>query len=220
MPIDLDDADLEFERMSQGIDVQAALAYAQHRAAIVGLPMVRMVHLSAVGELAGRYADVHFIDIDTIHRRYLRQACTAAGYLHETLLQGSTFEDVVEVVDEGVARIVSAVTPDIRLPFPERMEFLANRVGLAESCAQLVKLADLAHECQLRIQGVEVDQAAAKDWLTEASLTLASLHKINDSRLKSRVTALKESVRGLETRLKAIREREKENVATIRRART
>lgn len=216
MPIDLDDAELEFERMSQGIDVQAALAYAQHRATVIGLPMSRMIHLSAVGELAGKYADVHFIGFDTLHRSYLRQACTAAGYLHETLLQGSSFEDIVEVVDEGVARLVSAVTPDIRLPFPERVEFLANRVGLAEASAQLVKLADLAHECQVRIEAVEADQAAAKDWLSEAATTLSSLHKINDSKLKSRVVALKESVRSLELRLKTIKLREKENASAIR----
>jgi hypothetical protein len=214
--LDLDDNEIEFERLSQGLDVQAALAYAQHRATVLGLQSSKLLHLSVVGELAGKYVDVYYIDYDTLHRRYLRQACQSAGYLHETLLQGSTFEDLVTVVDESVAKLVSAVTPDVRLPHPERVQIFSNRIGLSEAAAQIVKLADLFHECCYRLEQVEVDQQAAKDFLTESSVTLSSLHKVHGSNLAGRITLLKEQMRELELRLKAIRTREKTDAVAFR----
>lgn len=209
MSLDLDEAELEFDRLSAGLDVQAALAFSQNRAAVLGLPLRRLIHLSTVGELAARYADVFFVDLDTIHRKYVRQACQAAGYAHETLAQGTTFEELTGVVDEAVARLVSAVTPDVRLPHPERVFALSNRVGLAEAGAQLVKFADLVSESQIQVEQVDSNPAGARDWVAEALAVLGCLKRITDSHLRSRVVELKTTVHALERRLRDLKQQEK-----------
>jgi hypothetical protein len=71
--------------------------------------------------------------------------CRAAGLLHETLLAGKDFEDLIDASDEAVAKLVADITPDVRLRRPKRCEVYANRVGLAPVPAQLVVLADLQH---------------------------------------------------------------------------
>ncbi|NIN63607.1 MAG: hypothetical protein GTO63_02595, partial [Anaerolineae bacterium] len=60
---------------------------------------------------------------------------------------GGNYEDLIYVADETVARLVSALTGDRRIPKPKRMDLLANQIGLGGAPAQIIKLADLQHDC-------------------------------------------------------------------------
>ena len=106
----------------------------------------KLSHLHAVSELAQRYADLFYNEADFNAQRYYKTCCRLAGLLHEAMEWGGAFEQVVEVADETVARMVADITPDRRIPRPKRRRLYFNQLGLAHPPAQLVKFADLQHE--------------------------------------------------------------------------
>jgi hypothetical protein len=108
----------------------------------------KLSHLHAVSELSGRYADLFYNEVDFNAQRYYKTCCKLAGLLHESMEWGGVFEQIVEVADETVARMVADLTPDRRTPRPKRRRLYFNQVGLARPPAQLVKFADMQHEAQ------------------------------------------------------------------------
>jgi hypothetical protein len=135
----------EYDRLGSSLDRQKILAFAQHRAVMHGDQPGKASHVAAVGELAKRYVQLLCPDTDALERRYRAKVCEAAGFLHESLLQACSFELVVNIADEAVARIVAAMTPDWREPQPKRLILLTNQIGLASDDTQLVVLADIRH---------------------------------------------------------------------------
>jgi hypothetical protein len=106
----------------------------------------KLSHLHAVSELSGRYADTFYNEVDFNAQRYYKTCCKLAGLLHESMEWGGIFEQIVEVADETVARMVADLTPDRRIPRPKRRRLYFNQIGLSRPPAQLVKFADLQHE--------------------------------------------------------------------------
>lgn len=201
------DHDVEYDRLSSGLDLQAALAFAQHRSTLLGQPAVKLVHLSAVGVLAAKYAAVYYRDEGFLEQRYHSRVCEAAGYLHEVGLLGCVFEDLVAVADEAVAKVVAGLTPDGRLPFPDRVQRYANQVGLGAAPVQLVKLADLRHDCKQQFELSQSRPADVRDWLEEAREVLACLHKLSGTPLASRIASVKAEVLALDRQTKDHRRR-------------
>lgn len=202
-----DEIDVEYDRLTSGLDRQAVLAFAQHRSTLFGCNPVKLVHLNAVGELAFRYADVFFLDIDLREKKYFKQLCEAAGFLHEVMLQGCGFEDIIDLADEAVAKTVAQITPDMRCPGPKRNQLLSNQIGLASHAAQLVKLADLRHDCLVYSKLTETEPAKVRVWLNEATAVLGSFNKLRQTPLEKRLLGLKQDVAKLDNLTKAHRRR-------------
>ena len=169
--------------------------------------VTQAVHLYAVGELAAHYASLTSDSIPDFPQRYRISVCRVAGYAHQLMESGCSFEDVVQIADEAVARIVAAVTPDVRYPEPRRMELFANQVGLAPVDAQLVKFADIGH--QLQAPGIAAcvaafDALTAANWFNYHDRLLLSLHHVRGhdklktvwSRFRSDLRALMENRSG------------------------
>ena len=204
---DLDDREFEYDRLATSLDRRAILAFAQQCSIRNMCSMDNLKHLSAVGELAARYADSLEDDIDLMEQRYRRQVCEAAGYLHEAMLQGCRFEDIIRLADEAVARTVSSITPDIRSPAPVRTCDAANRVGNGDVMAQIVKLADLRHECGRKEAMAETEPGKVREWLHEAVVIVGSFHKLTHTPLAARVGALKRALEALDVKTRAHRRR-------------
>jgi hypothetical protein len=205
--LDRDDQETEYDRLHMTLDREAVIAFAQHRCTLLGHAPDKLIHLAAVADLAQRYAAILYKDADFTEQRYRAQVCAAAGFLHEAMLHGCDFERLVEVADEAVARVVAAVTPDVRQPVPRRVQLLANQVGLAGGDAQLVKLADLRHDCTCYAHLTESDPGRVRDWLEEAREILTCLHQLTGTTLSSRIDAVREEVGKLDRATRAHRRR-------------
>lgn len=180
--------EVEYERLcdsltGKGSDELALRLHAAHMQIGGGS---KLIHLHAVSELAAQYADLYFTEHDFNAHRYWTLSCRLCGLLHESMEWGGTFEDVTSVADETVARMVAALTADRRLPRPKRLELLANQVGLAAPATQLVKLADLQHDC-FHLTGLNLLKESdaqlniLADWLDEARLLLRAMARIRES---------------------------------------
>lgn len=145
----------------------------------------KLIHLHAVSELAAQYAVQFYNEQDFNAQRYWGLSCRLTGLLHEAMEWGGTFEDVTSVADETVARMVASLTADRRLPRPKRLELLANQVGLSSPGVQLIKLADMQHDC-FHMLGMNLLKsndgmlALIEDWLDEARLVVRSMGKIRE----------------------------------------
>ena len=96
----------------------------------------KVSHVYAVSAaLAVKYAQICFLDLPKLEKRYTETVCPAAGLLHETMLNGKDFEAVSEEADEAVARLVAAVTPDARAARPKRYQLFGNAIGLANKAS-------------------------------------------------------------------------------------
>lgn len=200
-----DDQVIEYERLYSSLDRQSIIAFAQHKAATVGYQVGRSVHLMAVGSLAAKYVNVLYPDSDIVEKRYRHRTCEAAGFLHETMLQACTFEDIVTLADEAVARMVAAMTPDIREPAPKRIRLLANQIGLADRDAQVVMLADIRHDYDRYLKIAESDLESSLAWCGDAMSLLSHLRKLNETPLHSRVKLLRDDLLAMDRRLKILR---------------
>lgn len=190
------------DRLAAGLDRQAILAFAQHRALAAGEPVSGLVHVTAVGELAARYADAFYADRgEWLEGRYRRRVCESAGFLHEVMNQGCDFESVTGVADEAVARVVAAVTADCRVTLPRRLLLLANQVGLADVDAQIVKLADLRHTGRT-LAGGPADDPRLRAWIAETTVLLGSFVRLKNTPLASRLGSLRAELHGLESSLR------------------
>jgi hypothetical protein len=140
----------------------------------------KLVHLSAVGALAAQHADAWFVEDEWNAQRYWKLACRLAGQLHEAMEWGVDFETIVSVADVSVARMTAALTPDPRVVRYHRCRLAANALGLAGIPTQLVKLADLQHDCFL-LAGMDDERFTPPvvervvDWLDEANEALRSM---------------------------------------------
>ncbi len=148
----------------------------------------KLIHLHAVSELAAQHANNFYVEHDFNAQRYWTTSCRLAGLLHESMDWGGNYEDLIYVADETVARLVSALTGDRRIPKPKRMDLLANQIGLGGAPAQIIKLADLQHDC-FHLLGLPLgrpDEMLLElmgEWLDDARLILRSMVKIQESPL-------------------------------------
>ncbi len=189
--MDTDELDLDFDKLRSSLDIQAIAAFAHNRCALAGGSPNRVSHLSEVGDDAYIYAGAIYTAVGLAELKYCRHVCQAAGLLHECMLQGCTFEDLVSVADEAVARLVATITPDIRMPRPKRLMTLANQIGLAPLTAAAVKLADLRHDMSLLGLDGDISRDSVKEWIEEAQTLSDSLHKLRTTPLKGRLIELK-----------------------------
>lgn len=198
----------ESKRLASLLSVSRAVRFAQNCCRRAELPPTRYTHLSAVSELAGLYAHRYYKDGDYVHMVHTRRALEAAGALHEVLQQSCSFDDLVAVADERVARLVANVTPDCRAPLPDRRKWLANQVGHGDAAVQILALVDTRHECVMHCEALRRNstpavaasaQDAAASWLETAKLVVASLHKLHASPLTKRCNALKTELAKLNT---------------------
>jgi hypothetical protein len=189
--MDADELNLDFDKLRSSLDIQAIAAFAHNRCALSGGSSNRVNHLSEVGDDAYIYAGAIYTAVGLAELKYCRQVCQAAGLLHECMLQGCTFEDLVDVADEAVARVVATITPDVRMPRPKRLMMLANQIGLAPATAAAVKLADLRHDMSLLGLDNDINRDSVKLWIEEAQVVSDSFHKLRTTPLKSRLVELK-----------------------------
>jgi len=205
------EADVEYERLRDGlvwagVDDFARCAHAAQRH-VDGAS--KLAHLYVVSELAGRHAERYYAGADLFEKRYMTLVCKATGLLHEAMVAGRDYEDLVDAADEAVAGLVAALTPDLREPRSKRTHLLANRVGLAAEPAQLVMLADLQHEViSLRgLLGRNGDGVGlVRQRADECHELLAALGKISRSPpLAESVAATAAAVKSLERRCREAR---------------
>jgi (p)ppGpp synthase/HD superfamily hydrolase len=178
----------EYDRLCNTLTGKGADAYAVklHASQQQLSGASKLSHVYAVSKLAARYADYFYTESDFNEQRYRKLTCKFAGLLHEAIESGGQFEEVCDVSDETSARMVSMLTPDRRMPRPKRLKLYINQVGLAGEAVQLVKLADLQHEC---FQMLTVPNRSLKDkvllqveeWREEAIELLAAMSKIQES---------------------------------------
>lgn len=65
------------------------------------------------------------------------------GLLHAVISSSyTTFEDIMDVANMEVARNVVLLTPDLRLPYPRRVQLLYNGLHAAQDMLKLVQLAE------------------------------------------------------------------------------
>jgi hypothetical protein len=180
--------EVEYERLCDSLTGKGSdeLALRLHAAHIQLGGGSKLIHLQAVSELSAQYADQFYAESDFNAQRYWGLSCRLTGLLHESMEWGGTFEDVTRVADETVARMVATITADRRIPRPKRLELLANQIGLGNPTVQLVKLADLQHEC-FHLCGQNLTRAndgmlaIIEDWLDEGRLLVRSMAKIRES---------------------------------------
>jgi hypothetical protein len=188
MRSDAYEQEVEYERLcdsltGKGSDELALRLHAAHSQIGGGS---KLIHLHAVSELASQYAGYYYAEHDFNAQRYCSLACRMAGLLHESMDWGGTFEDITSVTDETVARMVASLTADRRMPRPKRLELLSNQIGLGGPTVQLVKLADMQHEC-FHLCGQSLNKSndtmlvIIEDWLDEARLLIRSMAKIRES---------------------------------------
>ncbi len=102
-------------------------------------------------------------------------------------LYGCSFEDVVDMADYAVAKVVAGITPDMRLP-QGSLRSLEHSSSLmrAEPAAHLVKLAEIiAVACRVEQYTSEEKRMHAeriKAWVEDAVAVLPSIqHHLNDN---------------------------------------
>lgn len=121
-------------------------------------------------------------------QRMIIDSAYCGGLLHAILLTDpyACFESVVDLSNLETARLVGLITPDCRLPRPQRHRELAGRLYDAPLEAQVIKFAELS------IQGNEIKTAFKylgrkdakqlhRDWLMENIETLSALRKLRDN---------------------------------------
>lgn len=199
MPIDyhLDEVDADFVRLATDLDRQKIIAFAQQRSLLLHSPD-KLVHLAAVADLAQRYVDVVYGKGNPIESSYWKKACEAAGFLHETMMLGCSFEEVVDISDALVARLVANTTGDQREPLNKRADLLSNRLALADTACRLIKLADLRHDLALQQKLAETDPNPVRLWIEEAEIVVNGLRQLQTTGLRSRYKALVEAIVDLE----------------------
>ena len=186
MDADLDDQEVEYERVKEGLVWKDAekLARALHTNSKHTDGTPKLAHLYTVSELAGRYAARFFADSSLMEQRYLASVCKFAGLLHESMVAGADFETLVKHADEAVARAVADLTPDCRMPRSARYELFVNRIGLAEPHTQLVALADMQHTVAALATwpiSTNAEMRQLRTRIDELQPVLASLGKLESS---------------------------------------
>lgn len=165
----------------------------------------KLSHLHAVSDLSGRYADMFYNESDFNAQRYYKTCCKLAGMLHEAMEWGGSFEQVIEVSDETVARVVAAITPDQRIPRPKRRKLLFNQIGLAKPPAQIVKFADIQHEAHQLVSTIPVGIKPSSIesillWIEDAIEILPLLDKLRECYpFLAQLNKLKETLNELNT---------------------
>lgn len=212
MEVDSFEGEIEYERLAAAVAHQAAEDFVRDRHAAQrtwdGAP--RLVHLYAVSKLAEDYADLFFREHDFYSHAYHKLVCRLGGLLHESMDWGATFEELTEVGDEAVARVVADLTADRRLPRPRRLRVLANQVGLSLASAQIIKLADLLHdtvrlsEILRKRPTVELGKLT-RLWVEEARELFQVLSKIKESVFLARpIASLKTAIVELDQRARQV----------------
>jgi hypothetical protein len=184
---DIIENEIEYERLCEAITGKGseALVVKLHSGQQQLSGLSKLAHVHAVSELAALYADDFYTEADFTEQRYRKMTCKYAGLLHEAIEFGSFFEELVDVSDENSARIVAMLTSDRRLPRPKRLKLYLNQVGVASEAAQIVKLADLQHECHqlLELPGrlIKASARVISEWREEAIDLLLVMGKIQES---------------------------------------
>jgi hypothetical protein len=180
--------ELEYERLCGNLKSEAAgeLALALHAAHEQLIGGSKLIHLYAVANLAQQLAEAFYSETDFHAQRYWKLSCYIAGLLHEAMICGGTFEMLVAVSDETVARMVGCLTPDNRIPAPRRLSLLSNQIGLGGAPVQLVKLADMQHDC-FQLLGYDLTTlddnllSRVDNWLSESRSLLRNMFVTKES---------------------------------------
>jgi hypothetical protein len=152
-------------------------------------------HLQAVSRAARKLVEDYYQMASVSESRYWVKVAQAAALLHESQQRcGTSFESISGVdgpADEAVARVVGALTLDVRVPRPLRNEMLANAVGRGGPVAQIVKLLDLRHDAimftELHRQGTPMIRTEIFDFCMEALHVLDSLTEIREHKWAQKV---------------------------------
>jgi hypothetical protein len=177
----------EFEKPKANYDAEAIKAFAieTYRSRLFATGISQLTYAEEVCQGAWRLAWAFYADeeYDLSEQLYWSSVCETSGLLYDVLLLGRTFEDVIDVADEGVARTVAALTQDPRLPEPKRLEMYANQVGLAGRPTQLVKLCLLGRSAPHVIKVAEgspggYDLGKIDSWLREVRLVIPVLSDV------------------------------------------
>jgi len=188
MQVDNHESEIDYERLLAAINNRAVESFivSNHASQCLWDGSPRLPHLHAVSRIAEDYADLFFKEADFYQQTYGKVVCRLAGMLHESMDAGLTFEDLVGVADEAVARTVAGITADRRLPRPKRIEIYANQVGLANEYVQIVELANLLSDVvrvrdQMKHRVPAATLVAVRFWLQEANEIFKVLGKIKES---------------------------------------
>jgi hypothetical protein len=191
------EADMEFGQMADQLSLEVVSDFARalhvRHTRVDGTPL--WGHLQAVARGARRLTEDYYRESSVAESRYWSKVAYAAGLLHEAQLRcGTSFESIAArggPADEAVAKAVGALTPDIRVPRPQRNELLSNHIGRGGPVAQMVKLADLRHDVVLLVSLVDEGMAMIMDpvteFCTEARFVLESLNDLNEHAWSQRV---------------------------------
>lgn len=201
------DDDLDYTSLLAGLSRPSLLAKARfyHGGEQHFNGSLKIYHLNVVAELAQHYSQQFFLRHEDWGRRYFRECAWAAGLLHEALLAGANFESLVLDADEHVARAVAFVTPDIRQPWSKRIETYVNHLGLGDTLAQIVKLADLKHDlvllaARLNDGADEEELVDTRYRLKEARAAALALTRLQRGGLKTVLEQVRLQARELELR--------------------
>lgn len=120
--------------------------------------------------------------VETKHIATKTDLVAAAGALHDTIEDcGVTYDDIATRFGDNVAKIVSAVSNDKRLPKDERITEYCDRLWHADIYAQVVKVADIIDNAQSCYDLLKVDRSRrsfANNWIGKARRMLGSLNTI------------------------------------------
>lgn len=147
-----------------------------------------MTHPEKVGQLARAWADLLFLDEVTSDGPDLLRIAQCSGYLIYHIRLGRSFEDCNALADHSVATVVARLTPDIRLPLPNRRTLLhASVASFHEELADVVQLVKFC-EIELLVRSMEfmwpelghesTRSHPLKDWAEEQICLLKAFERL------------------------------------------
>lgn len=98
-----------------------------------------------VGRMASRIVRQYFaLDVEAMAQGYFAVAECAGLLVYGIERYGYTYDDIVNIADERVARLVAALSADTRESGGPRVWHFVSSLGQADALTQLVKLAEVA----------------------------------------------------------------------------
>jgi GTP pyrophosphokinase len=148
-------------------------------------PLAVTSEATKFGERVLRQSDGIILPMDLVTLREMWHA----AMLHDVMEDaGFTFDDVLAITNLQIAQYVSALSHDNRLPRPRRIMEYANRLELADTPVQIIKLADLCCNLQEAVTLVRDLPSTAKEslvgWPEEVHECLAAIHVLGAGKLR------------------------------------
>lgn len=174
------------------------------RKCVDGSPYSR--HSVAVAELAEPWGTRHFrrnqlvMPLDQI----MIDNMWHAAILHDTIKDGNaTWDDILDVTNLEVARLVAILTHDSRLSRTRRLQEYTNCLLHADYPAKIIKLADLSCDLQDALKLLrdwpERAKMFLKEWPDEALECVVAINKLAQKRFEAEWTWCRETALALGT---------------------